>query len=302
MKTRNRRCLVLLALVLLFTLFLPCTIASASASDQSARSSAEQEQTAMPDWYPEDWTEFEYFYDPDAPQLTDTADIFTDEEETVLREQLRTLRETYGTDFVVFTDVSTYGLSRKVYAADFFEATGHGLGDNFSGMILFICMEEGNRGWWTAAKGSVKPLFSEKAINWLDDRLESYMKGGEYGNGVIHYLDDLDTLYEKGEPPMSGEALLFVIGGTLIAGLAGGGFVLCFALGMMQTVKEAAHADSYLVKDSFQLRHSRDVFLYRSVSRTRRKSESSGGGGGSDYSGSYSSSSGSDWSGGGRSF
>lgn len=259
-------------------------------------------QTAMPDWYPKSWADFEYFYDPDAHQLTDTADIFTDEEEEVMVEQLQTLRETYGTDFVVFTDVSTYGLARKVYAADFFEATGHGLGDDFSGMILFICMEDGNRGWWTAAKGSVKPLFTERSINWLDDRLEPYMKGGDYGAGVIQYLNDLDTLYEKGEPPMSGEALLFVIGGTLIAGLAGGGFVLFFVTGLMETVKEAAHADSYLVKGSFQLRHSRDVFLYRSVSRTRRKSESSSGGCGSDYSSSYSSSSGSDWSGGGRSF
>lgn len=301
MKGRNRRYAALLAFVLLFTLLLPCTIAWASASDQSARS-AEQKRLAMPDWYPENWADFEYFYDPDAPQLTDAADIFTDEEETLLREQLKTLRETYGTDFVVFTDVSTCGLSRKVYAADFFEATGHGLGEDFSGMILFICMEQGNRGWWTAAKGSVKPLLSEKAINWLDDRLEPYMKGGEYGTGVIHYLNDLDTLCEKGKPPMSGEDLLFVIGGTLIAGLAGGGFVLCLALGMMKTVKEAAHADAYLVKDSFQLHHSRDVFLYRSVSRTRRKRESSGGGGGSEYSGSYSSPSGSDWSGGGRSF
>ena len=272
-------------------------------TDETASESAEgSEQAAMPDWYPESWADFEYFYDPDAPQLTDTADIFTDEEEDTMREQLKALRETYGTDFVVFTDVSTYGLSRKVYAADFFEATGHGLGDDFSGMILFICMEEGNRGWWTAAKGSVKPLFTERSINWLDDRLEPHMKGGDYGAGVIQYLNDLDTLYEKGAPPMSGAALLFLIGGTLIAGLAGGGVLLCFVMGMMQTVKEAAHADSYLVKGSFQLRHSRDVFLYRSVSKTRRKSESSSGGGGSDYSSSYSSSSGSDWSGGGRSF
>lgn len=127
MKGRNRRYAALLAFVLLFTLLLPCTIAWASASDQSARS-AEQKRLAMPDWYPENWADFEYFYDPDAPQLTDAADIFTDEEETLLREQLKTLRETYGTDFVVFTDVSTCGLSRKVYAADFFEATGHGLG------------------------------------------------------------------------------------------------------------------------------------------------------------------------------
>lgn len=162
----------MLALVLLFTLLLPCTIVWASASDQGA----EQERMAMPGWYPENWADFQSFYDPNAPQLTDTADIFTEKEE-VIREQLKALRETYGTDFVVFTDVSTCGLSRKVYAADFFEATGHGLGDDFSGMILFICMEEGNRGWWTAARGSVKPLFSEKAINWLDDRLEPYRTG-----------------------------------------------------------------------------------------------------------------------------
>lgn len=54
--------------------------AEAEQTDEAAPASAETStQSAMPDWYPESWADFEYFYDPDAPQLTDTADIFTDE-------------------------------------------------------------------------------------------------------------------------------------------------------------------------------------------------------------------------------
>lgn len=260
------------------------------------------ESRAMPDWYPESWADFTCYYDPEAPQLVDTANIFTDEEEAVMLEQLRTLREKYGTDFVVFTDVSTYGLSRGVYAADYFEATGHGMGEESSGVILFICMEQGNRGWWTAAKGSVRTLFSESNLNRLDDRLEPYMKAGNYGRGVIGYLKDIDTLYRTGSAPLTLGTILLLVAFFVAGMVVSGGLVLSFLLGCMQTVKEAAHANSYLVEGSFHLRHRRDVFLYSSVSKRRRKSESSGGGGGSDYSGSYSSSSGSSWSGGGRSF
>jgi uncharacterized protein len=294
----------LLALSLCLALLLPfCAATERTEVRSEGGQELTEDQQSLPDWYPESWSKFEYFYDSDAPQLTDTADIFTEEEESVIREKLRELREVYGSDFVVFTDVSTYGLSREIYAADFFEATGHGIGQDYSGMILFICMEPGNRGWWTAAKGAVRPLFTEKAINWIDDKLEPYMRSGDYGQGVIQYLDNLDTLYRNGAPPVPFTTFLTALGGSLAVGGIVGFIGMALLEDTMKTVKEAAHADSYLVKGSFRLRHSRNIFLYSTVSRTRRKSSSGGGSsGGSSYSGSYSSSSGSSWSGGGRSF
>lgn len=153
--------------------------------------------TGMPYWYPDDVSTFENFLDYDAPRVVDVADIFTDEEEAEMLKIIEDIQYESGTDLVVFTDVSSYGLSRNVYAADFHHFNGYGFGDDFAGSILFICMEEGNRGWYTAATGWVEDIYKDMTlINNLDDKLEPYMVAGDYGEGVIDYLYNVYDLYK----------------------------------------------------------------------------------------------------------
>ena len=254
----------------------------------------------MPDWYPEDVSGFVDFLDPDAPRVVDDADLFTDEQEAAFAETLAELREKFGSDFVLFTDMSTHGLSRAVYAADFYTFNGYGVGDDFNGMVLFICMEPGNRGWWTAATGDCRRLITEQNINQIDDRLEPYMLRGNYAEGVANYYEDMSRLFATGHVPRAAwkNALLAII--SMVLGAIVGGGVLLFLRSGMKTVTQAAEADEYLVKDSFVLRNRRDYYLRSHT--TRRRIERSGKGGGSSFSGGYSSSSGRSFSGGGRSF
>ena len=150
----------------------------------------------MPDWYPEDVSSFKDFHDPDAPRVVDNADIFTPEEEQQMAEYIAVIQETYGTDLVVFTDDSAYGLPHDRYAMDFHHFNGYGLGDDFNGTCLFICMEPGDRDWWTVWTGACSSFYTESAINQLDDNLEPYMVNGEYGKGVINYIVDVYYLYQ----------------------------------------------------------------------------------------------------------
>lgn len=159
----------------------------------------------QPDWYPDSISDFQRFHNESAPRVVDTADIFTPAQEAAMAEKIAAIREKTGYDLVVFTDVSTYGLSKAVYAADYYYFNGYGYDDQYSGSILFICMEQGNRGWWTAATGECQPIYTERTVNDLDDRLEPYMIAGrdsgnanhEYGEGVLDYLDNVDALYYK---------------------------------------------------------------------------------------------------------
>lgn len=159
----------------------------------------EIKESGKPAWYPKDLENFKDFHDADAPRLVDLADIFTKEEEEQMLSIIQAIQKDSGKDIVVYTDVTTYGLSRRTFAADINELAGYGFGDNFSGTVLFICMEQGNRGWWTDATGECEEIYSEYVINYLDDALEPYMVGGMYGEGVIDYLKNVKNLYRVPE-------------------------------------------------------------------------------------------------------
>jgi len=291
-----------------------CTVlSSAETAERDVLDPAEQPGTQLqtdmltpkpselPAWYPEDVAHFQNFQDPDAPRLVDEAGIFSEDTRQAIRAKLESLRECYGKDFVVYTDVSSYGLDRSICAADFYVFNGYGLGSDASGLVLFICMEPGNRGWWTAATGSSRSYITERNINRLDDRLEPYMKAGDYGEGVLGYLDDLDVLFKTGSAPRPASETALLTALSLAGGAVAAIAVVASLRAQMKTVAQKAEADEYLAPGSFVLRNRRNYFLRSSISR-RRIEKSSGGGGGSSFSGGYSSSSGSSFSGGGRSF
>lgn len=253
----------------LFALFAALLLLSAFAAPAFAMEDG-------PYWYPEDVAAFEDFHnDASYPRLVDDADIFTDEEEAELTAKLDTLRDNHPeADFVVFTDVRTYGLNRDVYAADFYTFNGYGVGDDFNGMILFISMEEGNRGWYFWGTGRCEKLFRKDAnIDHLNSTISPYLVRGEYAQGVSASLDDLDVLFTKGKYPKGFRPLILI--GALLGGLLIAIVTRSVLVGDMNNVHEATQADRYLEKDTVHLHHSADYFLYRTVHRVKREKSSS---------------------------
>ncbi len=154
-----------------------------------------------PDWYPADPQNFPPYHDADAPRVVDTADLFSDAAEARMEARLAELRRELGKDIVVFTDVSSYGLTRDVYAADFYDFNGYGVGPDFEGICLFICMEEGNRGFWSCCTGPVTMgLYTESVANAMDDVLYEYMVAAAYTEGVEDWIENVRNLYVKGDP------------------------------------------------------------------------------------------------------
>lgn len=154
-----------------------------------------------PVWYPDDPADFEKYHDPDAPRVVDTANIFTAAEKSAMEKRLGEVRAELGKDIVVFTDVSSYGLGHAVYSADFYDFNGYGIGDEYEGVCLFICMDPEDRGFWTCCTGpETRGLFTEEYANQLDDRLYEYMKAGDYGEGAADWIENFRQLYRTGMP------------------------------------------------------------------------------------------------------
>ena len=177
---------------------LPESVDPAQGVDLSARVG---EGAAMPAWYPVYPEDFPKYHDETAPRVVDTADLFTADQEDVMEARLAQLREELSKDIVIFTDISTYGLERKIYAADFYDFNGYGIGDEYEGVILFICMDPEDRGWWACCTGpETMGLYTETIANEIDDLLYEYMVNGQYYEGVSDWIENFRRLYLTGSP------------------------------------------------------------------------------------------------------
>ncbi|MBE7007766.1 MAG: TPM domain-containing protein [Ruminococcaceae bacterium] len=173
----------------------------AQGGGESAPDTRESAGGGMPDWYPADPQHFQFFHDENAPRVVDDADIFSDAEEQAMESRIAVLRQELQRDIVVFTDNSDHGLGHDIYAADFYDFNGYGYGPEREGFCLFICMQEGNRGFWTCGTGTDSmALQTERTANALDDALYEYMAAGEYGAGAANWIENIAVLYRKGIP------------------------------------------------------------------------------------------------------
>jgi len=176
-------------------------LAGNDAADPSGPDISRQPDGALPSWYPADVNAFVPFHNETAPRVVDTADIFTDAEERQMERRLAEIRSELDKDIVIFTDVSTYGFDRKIYAADFYDFNGYGCGPEYEGVCLMICMDPDDRGWWVCCTGSeTMELYTDENADELDDVLYEYMAAGDYAEGVADWIENFRMMYLKGSP------------------------------------------------------------------------------------------------------
>lgn len=172
------------------------------------------EGSSLPPWYPADRDSFQFYYDESAPRVADSAGLFTGREAERMERRLSELRDELERDIVIYTDRSSYGLSRVTCAEDFYDFNGYGIGADREGVCLFICMDPADRGWWVACSGPVtRGLYTESIANRMDDALYEYMSAGDYAGGVSDWIENFARLYRKGDPfapdwyPAAGEQI-----------------------------------------------------------------------------------------------
>ena len=160
-----------------------------------------------PAWYPESTVGFQFYNDADAPRVVDTADLFTDEEEAAIAQAISDQSARGNADIVIVTDDNAYGMSHSEYADDFYDYNGYGFGPDRDGILLFICMEPGNRGWWTSVTGRLDPavsngrvLYTESVSKLLDNRLYEYLVAGRFAEGVLDWVGNVGTWLVYGTP------------------------------------------------------------------------------------------------------
>jgi uncharacterized protein len=204
-------------------------------------------------------------------RLTDGASLLTFEECNQIKKTLDDISYEFEYDVVIMT-VDTLGsyTSEAAYARNAFRKGGYGMGEEGSGVILVI---------FKAERRAYIEFFGEKRLpegTVLLEELVPTLKSNSYAQACTQFIDSVDG---KLSFPWLRNAAIAVIIGLIIALL-----VTSSMKSKLKSVRYQANARDYIRSGSFNLKHSRDLYLYSTVTRVARPKSNSGGsrsGGGS---------------------
>lgn len=234
------------------------------------------------------------------PKVIDDAGLLSGEERKALTARLEEISQANDCDVVVVTVNSTEGLTPMEFADDYYDYNGY----SPDGVLLLVSMEA--RDWWISTKGFGITAVTDWGIRFLEDTIVSDLGDEYYADAFTNFGNTVEKMWieaKKGTPydvnhtmKTTGRVVLtFVIAWLIAIALA---LVIVLVMrSKLNSVKPQKWAGDYIRPGSFQLTVARELYLYRTVSRTRRQSENSGGG-----SSTHTSSSGSSHGGGGGKF
>ena len=209
--------------------------------------------------------------------IYDEADLLSTQEETQLAEKLSEIGEEFDAQIVVMTVTSTSG-NIDVYIEDKFDSMNMGYGENRDGVLLLVCMDD--REYRILSNGYAGEAIGPSQINAIGDAIVSDLSEGVYADAFSTFADQcayyLDG-YLNGFPFNVGKNLIV----ALIVGVVAG-IVVAFVLKkQLKSVRQQKQANVYIKSGSMQITASRDLFLYREVSKTKKASTNSSGSGSS---------------------
>ena len=231
------------------------------------------------------------------PRLVDEADLLSDSEESRLLTTLDEISERQKCDVVVVT-VDTIGDSTATeFADDFYDYNGYGAGENRDGILLLISMAD--RDWAISTCGYGITAFTDAGQAYMVDKFKPALSDGDYYEAFDKYAvlcDDFLTQAKNGNPYDNGNlpkefpyvGLIICIGVSI-----GVAFIIVNGMkNKLKSVRTKTDADTYVRQGSMSLAQNRDIFLYRTINRTKRSTESSSSSSGSSGSSTHRSSSG----------
>ena len=259
------------------------------------------------------------------PLIVDEADLLTAEEEASLEAVAEGLLDAYGVDIVILTVDSLEGKRPQDYADDYYDAQGYGVGDDYSGALFLLSMEE--RDLYVSTCGDAIYALTDYGIDQTTELALPYLADGDYYGGFLVWLEALPEYFDalaEGTPVDGSDysdgfyhgeqeevvyyeekdyyvaEIILRARQSLMIALPVAGVVLLIMCLMMNTKRPRHSAMDYMKADSFHLRSQQDLFLYSQVTKREKPKApppSSSGGGGSSV---HTSSSGRSHGGGGK--
>lgn len=223
-------------------------------------------------------------------RLSDGAGLLSTEGADQLEALLDRYSEELELDIVVVTTNDLQGKSPRAYADDYFDYNGYGQGSDRDGVLLLRYINGEAREVWISTSGEGIDALSDNDIQSILDDMQPYILSDPYRAFECFAQD----VYDEVKDHRAYDTTWIIVG--LIIGLATGLIVTGIMRSKLKSVRAQKYAGDYIKDGSMNITVARDIYLYRTISRTPKPRQNSGGG-----SSTHKSSSGSTHGGGGRS-
>ncbi|MBP3371909.1 MAG: TPM domain-containing protein [Clostridia bacterium] len=223
-------------------------------------------------------------------RVFDYAGLFLPDEVAQLEMQIADASSATGYDFVVLTSDDVGGKSSIAYADDFYDEGGFGTGEDYSGLLYFIDMD--NRVPTISTCGEMIDIITDARLETLLDIAYDHLVEGEYAESAKAVIEKAVSYAKSGAPEgqyrvdeETGEALTrpkkkLTIGEIFIALAAGTGlfFLLRVCLKASYSIDgNRIHYDPYQ-NGTCDIKRREDRYLRSHVIHRRRDPPPSSGG------------------------
>lgn len=233
--------------------------------------------------------------------VVDDAKLLSQDEAQKLREDIENFRKKYNMDAVIVTSKDLEGKSTMDYADDYYDYNGYGLGDNKSGILLLIDMDD--RKIWISTSGDAIEYFTDNRIESIINDISKYLSDEEYFDACNIFLNNIQYYIDSGIPEgqytysEEEHTLKIVLIALGVAAIVAG--VTCIVVVNSYKNSKSVSSINYIDNNSIVFTKRRDIFVNTFTTKTKIERNNSSGGNGSST---HRSSSGNTHGGGGGSF
>lgn len=237
-------------------------------------------------------------------RLVDEAELLDQSQEDELLLKLDEISQRQGFDVVIATVNSLGAKTPEEFADDYFDYNGFGFGEERDGILFLISMQE--RDWAILPFGYGIEVFNNDGREYIANQIVPYLSDGDYMQAFTEFAqlsDDFITQAKTNQPYDSGNLYddEYYDGGDYYSnnyydysykaqqkGLYHWlkAALICLAIGIviaffvthkmkndLKSVRLEQSAGNYIRPNSFKVTGSRDMFLYKNVTRTPRPKE-----------------------------
>ena len=206
----------------------------------------------------------------------DEADLLTASEELALERRLMDVSRNYEAQILVCTIPYLPGGDVDSYVDIVYDSMDFGYGENRDGVLLLVCMNP--RQYRILSNGYAGVAINTSDIGYIGDAIVSDLSDGYYADAFHTFANECEYYlngYINGYP--------YEVGTWIVVSLVIGVVVALIALLVMwmklKSVRRQNRAADYVKPGSMNLTLQEDIYLYRTVNRTKRETNSSSGSG-----------------------
>lgn len=210
-------------------------------------------------------------YDFTYPYVIDDAGLIENDKE--LSERLEDIGSEYNLDIVIVTVDSLGGKTATEFADDFYDYNDY----DDDGILFLIGMEY--RDWAISTKGKCISAFNDNIQQEMISEMRYSLSNNDFEAAFDIFADSCeDTLHS-----FKVMGIVIPLGVAVVVGLIAAIIVTMIFKRQLTSVNFQRNADSYVERNSIRVTQSQNIFLYKTLSKTRRESSSSGGSGSSTH-------------------